>query len=68
MTQTTVIRFHELGGPDVLKYETVPMPEPVPGEIRLRVEVSLSSARMPSSSWWILRISICRYSMRPCRQ
>ena len=38
MTQTTTIRFHELGGPDVLKYETVSMPEPGPREIRLRVE------------------------------
>lgn len=38
MTQTTTIRFYELGSPDVLKYELVPMPEPGVGEIRLRVE------------------------------
>src|SRR5262249_32131567 len=38
MNQTTMIRIHELGGPEVLKYETVSMPEPGPGEIRLRVE------------------------------
>jgi NADPH2:quinone reductase len=38
MNQTTMIRIREVGGPDVLKYETVSMPEPGPGEIRLRVE------------------------------
>jgi NADPH:quinone reductase-like Zn-dependent oxidoreductase len=33
-----VVRFHELGGPDVLKIEEVPLPEPGDGEVRLRVE------------------------------
>lgn len=31
------IRIHEFGGPDVLKYEDVPEPQPGPGEIRIRV-------------------------------
>lgn len=31
------IRIHEFGGPEVLKYEDVPKPQPGPGEIRIRV-------------------------------
>ncbi len=34
--QTKAIRFHEFGGPDVLQYETLELPEPGPGEIRIR--------------------------------
>ena len=33
---TTQIRFHETGGPDVLKLETVGLPPPGPGEARVR--------------------------------
>jgi len=33
---TTQIRFHETGGPDVLKLETVELPPPGPGEARVR--------------------------------
>jgi NADPH:quinone reductase-like Zn-dependent oxidoreductase len=33
-----VVRFHEPGGPDVLRIEDLPMPEPGPGEVRLRVK------------------------------
>src|SRR5437762_14372455 len=29
-------RFHETGGPEVLRFEDVALPEPGPGEIRLR--------------------------------
>ncbi len=31
------VRIHEFGGPDVLKYEDVPVPQPGPGEIRIKV-------------------------------
>ena len=31
------IRFHQHGGPDVLRYETAPDPELVPGEVLVRV-------------------------------
>ncbi len=31
------VRFHELGGPDVLKIEEVPLREPGPGEVTLQV-------------------------------
>ena len=31
------IRFHELGGPEVLQYEEVPKPLPQPGEVLIRV-------------------------------
>jgi NADPH:quinone reductase-like Zn-dependent oxidoreductase len=32
-----IVRFHETGAADVLKLEDVAMPEPGPGEVRLRV-------------------------------
>jgi len=31
------IRMHEFGGPEVLRYEEVPMPELKPGEVLVRV-------------------------------
>jgi NADPH:quinone reductase-like Zn-dependent oxidoreductase len=31
------IRLHEYGGPEVLRYEEVPIPEPKPGEVLVRV-------------------------------
>ena len=37
MTTMNAIRLHEFGGPEVLRYETVPMPEPKPGEVLVRV-------------------------------
>lgn len=30
------IRFHEFGGPEVLRFEEVDLPEPGPGEVRIR--------------------------------
>jgi NADPH:quinone reductase-like Zn-dependent oxidoreductase len=33
-----IVRFHRLGGPEVLQVDEVPLPEPAPGEIRLRVK------------------------------
>jgi NADPH:quinone reductase-like Zn-dependent oxidoreductase len=35
---TTIVRFHELGGPEVLQLDQVPLPEPGAGEVRLRVK------------------------------
>lgn len=32
-----IVRFHALGGPEVLKFEDVPVPSPGPGEVRLKV-------------------------------
>ncbi len=34
------IRFHEYGGPDVLRYEDAPKPEPGPGELLIRVKAT----------------------------
>lgn len=34
--QTGAIRLHEFGGPGVLRYEHVELPEPAPGEARVR--------------------------------
>jgi NADPH:quinone reductase-like Zn-dependent oxidoreductase len=33
-----VVRFHELGGPEVLRIETVDVPGPGPGEVQIRVK------------------------------
>ncbi len=33
-----VIRVHEYGGPEVLRYEDVPLPEPGPGQVRVKIE------------------------------
>ena len=35
---TQVVRFHEIGGPEVLRIEDLPVGRPGPGEIRLRIE------------------------------
>jgi NADPH:quinone reductase-like Zn-dependent oxidoreductase len=32
------VRFHEHGGPEVLRYEDVPEPTPIPTEVKLRVK------------------------------
>ena len=34
------IRIHAPGGLDVLRYEDAPLPEPGPGEARIKVEVA----------------------------
>lgn len=36
----TIIRFHELGGPDKLRFEDVPSQQPGRGEVRLRVQAT----------------------------
>lgn len=37
---STIVRFHELGGPEVLKIEDLPLLEPGKGEVRLRVQAA----------------------------
>jgi NADPH:quinone reductase-like Zn-dependent oxidoreductase len=32
-----VVRFHELGGPEVLRLEEITFEDPAPGELRLKV-------------------------------
>ena len=32
------VRFHELGGPEVLRIEELPVRDPGPGEVRLRID------------------------------
>ncbi|MEV5176724.1 NADP-dependent oxidoreductase [Streptomyces flaveolus] len=34
------VRLHEHGGPEVLRYDTVPIPEPGPGEVLVRVHAA----------------------------
>ena len=43
------VRIHEDGGPDVLRYEEVPDPEPAPGEVL----VSLRSASLNHLDLWV---------------
>ena len=33
-----IVRFHALGGPEVLQLDRIPLPEPGRGEVRLRVK------------------------------
>jgi NADPH:quinone reductase-like Zn-dependent oxidoreductase len=35
---TRVVRFHEVGGPEVLKFEDMTIGEPGPGEMRIRIQ------------------------------
>lgn len=37
-SMTKVVRFDQTGGPEVLKLEDIPLAEPGPGEVRVRVE------------------------------
>lgn len=38
MATAKIVRFHALGGPEVLQLEDLPLPEPGPGDVRLRVQ------------------------------
>jgi NADPH:quinone reductase-like Zn-dependent oxidoreductase len=33
-----IVRFHKIGGPEVLQFDELPLPEPAHGEVRLRVK------------------------------
>jgi NADPH:quinone reductase-like Zn-dependent oxidoreductase len=33
-----IVRFHKIGGPEVLQFDELPLPEPGKGEVRLRVK------------------------------
>jgi NADPH:quinone reductase-like Zn-dependent oxidoreductase len=33
-----VVRFHKLGGPEVLQIDELPLPDPGKGEVRLKVK------------------------------
>lgn len=37
---STIVRFHELGGPEVLRFENIPTQQPGKGEVRLRVQAA----------------------------
>ncbi len=42
-----IVRFHETGGPEVLRLEELPLDDPGPGEVRLKVEaIGLNNAEM----------------------
>ena len=38
MNTTTAIRIHDLGGPEALRWEEIPVPDPGPGEVLVRQE------------------------------
>jgi len=37
-TTVRIVRFHQIGGPEVLQVDELPLPEPSTGEVRLRVK------------------------------
>ena len=39
-TTMQAIRYHEFGGPDVLRYETVPLPQVAQGEVLVKVHAA----------------------------
>jgi NADPH:quinone reductase len=42
-----IVRFHQTGGPDFLKFEELPLAEPGKGEVRIKVEaIGLNRAEM----------------------
>ncbi|MBV9298158.1 MAG: zinc-dependent alcohol dehydrogenase family protein [Verrucomicrobia bacterium] len=42
-----IVRFHEVGGPEVLQLEELPAPQPKKGEVRIKVEaIGLNRAEM----------------------
>lgn len=50
-----VVRFHQLGGPEVLQFDEQPMREPGTGEVRLRVQaVGLNRAEAIYARGWYL--------------
>ena len=49
-----IVRFHELGGPEVLKIDDLPSREPSNGEVRLRVQaIGLNRAESMFFPWTI---------------
>lgn len=47
MPTAKVVQFHQLGGPEVLQLEDLPIPEPAANEVRLRVKaIGLNRAEM----------------------
>src|SRR3974390_3525604 len=40
MAMMKAVRIHEYGGPEVLKYEDAPRPEPAPDEVLIRVHAA----------------------------
>ncbi|MER6388505.1 NADP-dependent oxidoreductase [Streptomyces sp. NPDC059382] len=54
------IRIHEHGGPEVLRYDEVPIPEPGPGEVLVRVHAA--GVNPPD---WYLRNGLTRIPGKP---
>ena len=44
------VRFHEVGGPEVLQYEDVEQPVPGAGEVRIRVAAPRSTRPTTASA------------------
>ncbi|MBT2502216.1 NADP-dependent oxidoreductase [Curtobacterium sp. ISL-83] len=52
------VQFHQVGGPEVLRYDDVEQPVPTPGQVRLRVAASAYSAADGSIRAGLLPIPI----------
>ena len=51
------VRVYQHGGPEVLKYEEVQLPEPAPGEVRIKQfhlmpRIEQWSADAQQTQWW----------------
>lgn len=54
--ETRVARIHEYGGPEVLKIDTVTLPDPGPGEVVLRQEaaaIAFADTLMCQGTYWL---------------
>jgi NADPH:quinone reductase-like Zn-dependent oxidoreductase len=59
----TVVRFHELGGPDVLRLESLDVPPPAPSGVKIRVEaIGLNRAELAFRAGRYLDVPNCRHA------
>jgi NADPH:quinone reductase-like Zn-dependent oxidoreductase len=59
---TAVVRFHELGGPDVLRLEDLEVPPPGKSEVKIRVEaIGLNRAELAFRAVAILNAPSCHH-------
>ena len=54
-----IVRFHEVGGPEVLKLEELPAPRPQKGEVRIKVEaIGLNRAEVMFRRGWFCKTQL----------
>lgn len=69
MTSMNAVRAHERGGPEQLQFETVPKPEPRPGEALLRVHAAaITPTELEWPETWVDRQGHDRTPMIPSHE